>query len=176
MAKIVYPSFDAGAERIMLATAEFDGAAAKKADVEREEFQAYIDQWAGMPKDEPTVKKLGQCIRESQAFIDAKALGTLEGKTLTEYAQSAMRAFYWGVPYAQGLKNNPEMVLPWGGAKGGAKGKKSGGVQSTTREALDETLCKALQQARMLGLTEFAANILDLCIESLDGFEEPTAQ
>ena len=29
-----------------------------------------------------------------------------------------------------------------------------------------------LAQARALGLTEFAADVLDLCLDSLDGFKE----
>jgi hypothetical protein len=37
---------------------------------------------------------------------------------------------------------------------------------------LDKTLSKAIAQARMLGLTEFAAQVLDVAIESLDGFKE----
>jgi hypothetical protein len=63
------------------------------------------------------------------------------------------------------------MGLPWGGAKGD-KQSASGVVISTTREALDKTLCKALEQARALGLTEFAADMLDLCIDRLDNFKE----
>jgi hypothetical protein len=49
---------------------------------------------------------------------------------------------------------------------------KAGPVTSTTREAADKTLSKALAQYRALGLTEFAAGVLDLAIESLDGFKE----
>lgn len=176
MAKIVYPSFESGAERVLIAIEACDIMSSRKADTERLEFQSFVDAWADMPKDEPTTKKLGEAIRGAQPFVDAVALGALERKTVTEYAQSAMRAFYWGVPFAQGLKNNPELALPWGGAKSGSKPAKAGGVKSTTREALDETLAKALAQARMLGLHGFAASILDVCIESLDGFKEPTAQ
>jgi hypothetical protein len=52
---------------------------------------------------------------------------------------------------------------------------KAGKVTSTSRTDLDKTLSKALAQARMLGLTEFAATMLDHCIESLDGFKEITS-
>ena len=176
MTKIEFASFDTRAAIVLGALERADMVASETADIIRATYQAYLDDCAGMPKDEPTTKALGKALREAQPFIDAVAVGALERKTVTEYAQSAMRAFYWGMPFEQGLKNDADLALPWGGAKGGAKGKKSGGVQSTTRAALDETLCKALAQARLLGLTEFAANILDLCIESLDGFEEPTAQ
>ena len=54
--------------------------------------------------------------------------------------------------------------------------KKAGSVKTTDRAALDATICKALQQARLLGLTEFAAEILDVCLESLEGFSETPAK
>jgi hypothetical protein len=48
-------------------------------------------------------------------------------------------------------------------------------VTSTTREELDKTISKAIAQARILGLSEFSASMVDLAIESLDGFKEVTA-
>jgi hypothetical protein len=50
--------------------------------------------------------------------------------------------------------------------------KASGAVQSTTRAELDKTFCKALAQARLLGLKDFAADLLDMLHDRLDGFEE----
>ena len=49
---------------------------------------------------------------------------------------------------------------------------KTGKVDVTDRAALDQTLSKALKQARLLGLLEFAAVLLDHCVESLDEFKE----
>ena len=51
---------------------------------------------------------------------------------------------------------------------------KTGKVESTDRAALDKTLSKALHQARLLGLLEFAAVLLDHCVDSLDDFKEIT--
>jgi len=51
---------------------------------------------------------------------------------------------------------------------------KTGKVETTDRAALDQTLSKALKQARLLGLLDFAAVLLDHCIESLDDFNEAT--
>ena len=48
----------------------------------------------------------------------------------------------------------------------------TGKVESTTRESLDKTLSKAIKQARLLGLTEFAAVMVDHCLASLDSFKE----
>ena len=88
-----------------------------------------------------------------------------------KYANSAARALHWNVPFEASLKNNPDLALPWG-KKSGDKTKGSGPVQSTDREALDKTISKALAQMRILGLTELAADTLDLMLERLDGFTE----
>ena len=60
-------------------------------------------------------------------------------------------------------------------AKSEAKAKPettTGKVESTTREALDKTLSKAIKQARLLGLTEFAAVLVDHCVDALEAFKE----
>jgi hypothetical protein len=49
---------------------------------------------------------------------------------------------------------------------------KAGKVSTTTRAELDKTITKVLQQARLLNLTDFAGDILDVCIDRLDGFKE----
>jgi hypothetical protein len=58
------------------------------------------------------------------------------------------------------------------GTASATKTPNAGAVISTSRSDLDKTLSKALAQARTLGLTDFAATMLDHCIESLDGFTE----
>ena len=45
-------------------------------------------------------------------------------------------------------------------------------VTKIDRAELDKTLSKALAQCRALGLSELAADILDLALERLDGFKE----
>lgn len=152
---------------------KFDAGFAKLTAVVNREMQAYIDQWSiANGRSEHSVKAMGKAIRESQVVLDLVATGAMEKKTFTEYAQSAMRALHYGVEFQADLKNNPEMGLPWGKAAGGASKAKNGGVTSTTRADLDKTLSKALAMARMLGLTEFAADLVDLCIDSLDDFKE----
>ena len=129
---------------------------------------------AGVPKTEQGVKALQQAFTKSEAMEAAVEAGLLERKTVTEYAQSLARAFYHGVPFTPALKNDKALGLPWGKASG-ATAKTAGAVKTTDRAALDATLCKALEQARMLGLTEFAAVLLDHCFEALDGFKETEA-
>jgi hypothetical protein len=170
---VALPEFDSSAKTIIKAYEAFDKASVSLTDTVNYTMQAYIDQCnkAGLGKAQADVTRLGKTIRESQAVLDIVASGAMEKKTFTEYAQSAMRAFFHGVPFSASLKNDTDMGLPWGGAKGD-KQSASGVVISTTREALDKTLCKALEQARALGLTEFAADMLDLCIDRLDNFKE----
>ena len=59
-------------------------------------------------------------------------------------------------------------------AKAEAKksGARAGAVSKTTRADLDKTISKALAQARILNLTDFAADMLDLALESLSDFKE----
>lgn len=140
-------------------------------------MQAYIDKWfIANGKSEQSVKAMGAAIRDSQAVIDLVATGAIEKKTFTEYAQGAMRALHYGVPFAADLKNNPDMALPWGKAKATGTTAKNGKVSTTTRAELDKTLTKALAMARTLGLLEFAADLVDLCTDSLDDFKETINQ
>lgn len=167
------PAFDSFAKPIMRGLESFDKAASKFSTVLQTSMQAYIDTCAtnDVPRDEKGCKALGKAIRECETFKHAVDNLQIEKKTITEYAQSAMRAYFHAVPWAASLKNDTELTLPWGKSTGG-KGATSGKVESTSRAELDKTLSKALKQARLLGLTEFAANVLDLCIESLDDFSE----
>jgi hypothetical protein len=174
------PSFDAYAKSIITAKAAAFKALAK-ADVAIDvTMQNFIDAWslAGFDKSRAAVDALGAAIRESETVKSLKDTTWLKRKTFTEYANSAMRAYFHGLPFKQELKNKPDLILPWGKASGGKTGGgKTGGTDvpdagATSRAELDKTLSKALAQARMLGLTEFAANVLDLCLESLDDFKE----
>lgn len=176
---VALPEFDSGAIAIIKAHEAFDKASARLADVVNYTMQSYVDKCnkAGVAKDEASVIRLGTMIRESQPVLDIVASGAMERKTFTEYANSAMRAFYWGVPYEASLKNKPEYILPWSKAKtkgdaGDAGETETGKTTTPTRAELDKTISKALAQARALGLLNFAAELVDLATESLDGFSE----
>ena len=150
---IVSVSFDSNARNIGKAFAGFDKAHGKLTAAVAREMQAYIDQWfITNGKGEQSVKAMGAAIRDSQVVIDLVATGAMEKKTFTEYAQGAMRALHYGVPFAADLKNNPDMALPWGKAKTSGTAAKNGKVSTTTRAELDKTLTKALAMARTLGL------------------------
>jgi hypothetical protein len=172
-ATLVPVNFTAAAKAIAQGFKGFDRAQGKLTAIVNREMQAYADAWfLANGREEKSVKAMGKAIRDNQFVIDIVASGAMQQKTFTEYAQSAMRALHYGVPFAADLKNQPEYALPWGKAGKTDSTTKAGKVVSTTRADADKTLSKALAQYRALGLTEFAAGLLDLALESLDGFKE----
>lgn len=168
------------ARAVVTALKSFDAAASKTSAQITLAFQTMVDAAikAGVTKDEKGVKAFMKDIREAEAFTDAVAIGLMEKKTVTEYAQSAGRAFFHNVPFTANLKNDKDMGFPWGKAGKGDTDSagKAGKVESTTREDLDATARKLLKQMRLLGLIELAASTLDVLIEGLDGFTETEAQ
>jgi hypothetical protein len=166
--------FSPMAKSIIGAYKTFDAASGKLTATVNREFQAYIDAWAiANDKGEASCKAMQKEIRECEAVLNIVASGAMEKKTFTEYAQSAARALHFGIAFEASLKNNDAYKLPWSKSNGAKSDPKvSGKVSSTSREELDKTISKALAQARILGLTEFAATVLDVCLDSLDGFKE----
>lgn len=93
------------------------------------------------------------------------AIPSITDATRRNLATAFWMAFESGEPFDRSaVKNKSE-------AKSEAK-PKTGKVEVTDRAALDQTLSKAIKQARLLGLTEFAAVMLDHCVDSLDDFKE----
>ena len=168
----IVPSFDTGAKSIIAAQAAADKVAVKTSEAIVQAIQRHLDSCAvvGVPRDLPGVNAIGRSIRECQVFLDSVATGFFEKKTITEYAQGAMRAYFHNVAFGASLKNDPEYKIP---AKDGSV--KVGAVPTTTMAAFHKTLAKALQQARTLGLIDQAADMLDFCLESFDGFSETEA-
>ena len=109
--------------------------------------------------------KTNDARREVKEMFDAIVSPTCSKSSAASYQSAFWIAFEKGIPFQRDLNNKKE-----GDAKPATP--KSGKVTSTSRTDLDKTLSKALAQARMLGLTEFAATLLDHCLESLDGFTE----
>ena len=168
----IVPSFNVAAKGIVTAMRKADAIAIKTSEVITQSIQQYLDAAAvaGVARDQQGTKALGSEIRNCQVMLDAIALGTFEKKTITEYAQGAMRAYFHNVAYTPTLKNDPAYKIP--GADGTVKAATSGAVTKTTKAALYKTITKALVQARMLGLTEQAADLLDFCIDNFEGFAE----
>ena len=94
--------------------------------------------------------------------------GFISKSSGASYQSAFWIAFEQGVEFKRDLNNKKDKAE--GEAKTSAKA--SGAVQSTSRTDLDKTLSKAMAQARLLGLLDFAADLVDLCQDRLDGFEE----
>lgn len=107
-------------------------------------------------------------------FTEIVTAGGLSKSAANNYATSFWIAFEQNVPFQRTLYEAGRKEKA--ATDKAPDTKKAGAVKTTDRAALDATLCKALQQARLLGLTEFAAEILDVCLESLDGFTEVAAK
>jgi hypothetical protein len=102
------------------------------------------------------------------AIVEAGHLESSSGKS---YQTCFWIAFEQGCAWSPDLANKKSADTKKAGETKTST-KASGAVQSTSRKDLDKTLSKALAQARLLGLLDFAADMLDLCQDCLDGFEE----
>ena len=111
----------------------------------------------------------------AEMFTAIVTAGGLSKSAANNYATSFWIAFERGVPFQRTLFESGRKAKVAATDKT-PDTKKAGAVKTTDRAELDKTLCKALQQARLLGLTEFAAEILDVCLESLEGFTETPAK
>lgn len=123
--------------------------------------------------DKPKAEFLKGNAVKNPARAEIKALfdGLVEKGFISKSSGASYQSAFWiafeqGIPFQRDL-NNKKTDAPKTKAE-----PKSGPVISTTRESLDKTLSKALAQARALNLDIFAAEMLDLCLESLDGFKE----
>lgn len=108
-------------------------------------------------------------------FTEITEAGGLSKAAGPNYATSFWIAFEKNIPFERTLyeAGRKAKAAKAGDAKPAAK---AGAVKTTDRAALDATICKMLQQARLLGLDGFAAEILDVCLERLDGFAEVAAK
>lgn len=169
--------FDAFGKSILKHQKKADDIAVKSRDMISLELTKFIDlNYQANGRTEAACKALQKSIMDSEVVANSVALGTMERKSWTEYANGAARALYWNVQWTPTLKNDPEMVLPWSKKAKADSTTKAGSVQSTNREALIATLSKALQQARIIGMLEFSADLLDMCIDRIDNFKEIEAK
>jgi hypothetical protein len=171
---VVIPSFDKTSRAIFNGASKVLKANERFSELVCAEMNRFIDSVrVSLPGkvDQAACKAMQKTIMESEIVKESTKETIVKRKTWVENAQGAQRALYFGIPFTTDLKNNPDYVLPWGKKSTPAE-QKAGTVTTTTRAELDKTLSKALAQARLIGLTEFAADMLDLALERLDGFTE----
>jgi hypothetical protein len=115
--------------------------------------------------------KTNEARGQIKAMFDAIVeKGFISKSSGASYQSAFWIAFEQGVEFKRDLNNKAK--TEGDSTPTSTKPTKSGEVLCTSRKDLDKTLSKALAQARLLGLTDFAAEVLDLCIDRLDGFEE----
>ena len=129
--------------------------------------------------DKPIVEFMAGNARSNPARAEIKALFDalvekeyIKAKSAAQYQTCFWLAFENGVPFSRSLVNEKAATKKADGASKATATPKAGKVESTTRIELDKTLSKAIKQARLLGLTEFAAVMVDHCLASLDSFKE----
>ena len=157
-------SFDAAASAIMEALEACDAVSARASTLIVITIQQYLDSAtaSGVKRVQASCEAIGQAVRD--AFVDYVAMGQIEGKTVTEYAQGAQRAFFFDCPWTPGIKNDADKKLPWS-KKAGKSGAKSGKVSTTDTAALILTIRKGIEQAMLLNLLECKGGLIDLAVE-----------
>jgi hypothetical protein len=101
-------------------------------------------------------------------FLGLAEAGYIGKATATNYQTSFWIAFEQNVPFQRDLFATANTNKTEPKAKADTK---AGAVKSTTREALDQSINKVIEQANLLGLKGFALDLTDLAIEQLDGFK-----
>lgn len=157
----------------------FEGEAkaiAKARTVQDKAIQATLDAML-IACDQPKALFMKGNAKTNEARGQIKAMfdaicekGFISKSSAASYQSAFWIAFETGVEFKRDLNNKKDKTEGTGEAKTSTKA--SGAVQSTTRTDLDKTLSKAMAQARLLGLLDFAADLVDLCQDRLDGFEE----
>ena len=167
------PSFDKYASAIIKTKTQAHAAMTKADTAIDATMQQFIDAWAvaGFSKTKADIDRLGKAIRDSETVKNLTETTWLKRKTFTEYAQSAMRAYFYDVPFEQGLKNNPEFILPWSCAKSDNV-TKAGPSTKTTIEAAHKTMSKALEQYRTMLQRDLVADLLDVIQARFPDFDE----
>jgi hypothetical protein len=159
--------------KVINAFAKESVALAKVRDEQDKAIQAVLDAML-IACDKPKAEfmkgnaKSNPARAQVKEMFDAIVSENCSAKSAAQYQTAFWIAFEQGVPFQRNLVNKK--------AEAKAAKPKTGKVESTDRKALDATLSKAIHQARLLGLTEFAAELVDLCIESLDDFKETSGE
>jgi len=101
-------------------------------------------------------------------FMGLVEAGYLVKASTNNYQTSFWIAFEQNVPFQRGLAKTHNKKQT---EKKAEDSKKAGAVKSTTRDALDKSIHKVIEQANLLGLKGFAIDLIDLATEQLDGFK-----
>lgn len=108
-----------------------------------------------------------------RAEIKALFMGLVEAGYITKTTADNYQTSFW-IAFEQNVPFQRSLAKTHNAKKTEEKAddsKKAGAVKSTTRDALDKSICKVIEQANLLGLKGFALDLTDLATEQLDGFK-----
>lgn len=150
-----------------------ESAARKATETEDKAIQQTLDAMI-LACDKPKAEFLKGNAKTNSARAQIKGMfdSLVEAEYLSKASAATYQSCFWmaferGVPFSRTLAkdaSNDKAAKP--------AAPKAGKVVTTTRAELDKTLTKALTQARALLMADFAADLLDICLERLDGFKE----
>ena len=117
---------------------------------------------------------------KSEVLFAAHAAGFISKSSMSNYGTSVSRALKFDIPFRADLFTDPayagdkkgQGAANTGKGKADAEAKAPSKSSTITRATLDGQIKAVLASARALGLSEFSADLVDLCLESLDGWKE----
>lgn len=178
-------SISAATRTIVSALRAKDRAEMKASDAIKVAMQQFVDMWflSTADRTKASCDDMYDAIMKSRAVLDYCGDDSKKLQTFRNYAGGAKRALHFNVDWHSKLHQDSAFIPPWSkktpaaekatGTKGSKTDPvKAGKVTTTTRAEADKTLSKAFAQYRMIGMNEFVANMLDLALESLEGFKE----
>ena len=115
--------------------------------------------------------KTNEARGQIKAMFDAICeKGFVSKSSAASYQSAFWIAFEQGIPFQRDLNNNKAKPDTTGTSE--AKPTTSGKVETTDIPALHKTLSKALAQARILNQSIFAADLVDLIVDTWPDFKE----
>jgi hypothetical protein len=117
--------------------------------------------------------KTNEARGQIKAMFDAICeKGFISKSSAASYQSAFWIAFETGVEFKRDLNNKAKPDTDKGGTGEGATKPTSGKVETTDIPALHKTLSKALAQARLLNQSIFAADLVDLIVDTWPDFKE----
>lgn len=178
-------SFAPAAAQIVAAQRAADKAQEKAGKTVEKVMLFFLDQCKNLPRNKEGCDVIGKAMAAElkPEGVLGKAIKEgvgLKRESLKQYVTSAKIAHFKNIPWKAGLFNeklpyNPDGTLKAAPAKESSNSvepaKAAGKVQTTTMKDLEQTIRKAIEQARLLNQRELANLIGALAADRLDGFK-----
>jgi hypothetical protein len=146
-------------------------------------FRGFLDacRVAGIPRDKAGCDAIGRAMSEhlkKDGVIGRALIGGIHPQfkenTLKNYIGGAKKAHHHNVQWKASSFTDKALAVPWGKTVTDAepaKAAKAGAVSTTNVKDLQATLLKAIEQARLLNMRDFANELGSFAGNYLDGFK-----